>query len=701
MSEPTSLSLPVRVQGADGITVVTIDNPPVNALSQAVRSELLRVFRSLVDESDVRGIVLIGAGRDFVAGADIREMDMAPLEPSLPQVILAMEACRQPIVAAISGNALGGGFELALACDRRLAAEGATVGLPEVKLGIIPGAGGTQRLPRLVGVARAISLIAAGRRVPAKEAAALGLVDRVVEGDLLAAARAEVAQANKRRLSEAAVPAGDDAEIEKAAAEALRGARGVPAVGNAIELVRLAAGSLPFDKVVRTERATFVTLRDSAEAKALRHLFFAERNAQKVPGVAGANARRIERVAVIGGGTMGSGIAVALADAGLSVVLVERDDAALAAVRKRIGATYDRVVAGGRLSRAAADERISRIGLGTEWSAIAEVDLVIEAVFEEMEVKLEVFRRLDALARPGTVLATNTSYLDVNRIAQATGRPQDVVGLHFFSPANVMRLLEIVRGEATAPDVLATGFALARKLGKVAVVAGVCEGFIGNRIFSAYRTQMEYLVEDGAWPEDVDRALEAYGFAMGPFAVFDLAGLDIAWAGRKRRAATRDPRERYVAVADRLCEMGRFGRKTGRGWYLYPEGAKKPVPDPEVRPLIEAEAAAKGIRRRAVTAEEIQQRALATMVNVAAQILAEGMALRASDIDLVEANGYGFPAFRGGPLFAADTRGLAAVLADVEAMHRTAGFGSEPAPLLIELAKAGSSFAAWDAARNR
>ena len=701
MSEPTSLSLPVRVQRADGIAVVTIDNPPVNALSQAVRSELLRVFRSLVDESDVRGIVLIGAGRDFVAGADIREMDMAPLEPSLPQVILAMEACRQPIVAAISGNALGGGFELALACDRRLAAEGATVGLPEVKLGIIPGAGGTQRLPRLVGAARAIALIAAGRRVPAKEAAALGLVDRVVEGDLLAAARAEVAQANKHRLSEAAVPAGDDAEIEKAAAEALRGARGVPAMGKAIELVRLAAGSLSFDKVVRTERATFVTLRDSAEAKALRHLFFAERNAQKVPGVAGAKARRIERVAVIGGGTMGSGITVALADAGLSVVLVERDDAALAAVRKRIGATYDRVVAGGRLSRAAADERISRIALGTEWAAIAEADLVIEAVFEEMDVKLEVFRRLDELARPGTVLATNTSYLDVNRIAQATRRPQDVVGLHFFSPANVMRLLEIVRGEATAPDVLATGFALARKLGKVAVVAGVCEGFIGNRIFSAYRTQMEYLVEDGAWPEDVDRALEAYGFAMGPFAVFDLAGLDIAWAGRKRRAATRDPRERYVAVADRLCEMGRFGRKTGRGWYLYPEGAKKPVPDPEVRPLIEAEAAAKGIRRRAVTAEEIQQRALATMVNVAAQILAEGMALRASDIDLVEANGYGFPAFRGGPLFAADTRGLAAVLADVEAMHRRAGFGSEPAPLLIELAKAGSSFAAWDAARNR
>jgi 3-hydroxyacyl-CoA dehydrogenase len=549
-------------------------------------------------------------------------------------------------------------------------------------------------------VARAIGLIAAGRRVGAKEAAALGMVDRVVEGDLLAAAQSEVAQTAKRRLSEVAVPASDAAEVEKAAGEALRSARGVPSVGKAVEMVRMAGGT-PFAEAVRTERATFIALRDSAEAKALRHLFFAERNAQKVPGLAGAKARRLERVAVIGGGTMGSGIAVALADAGLAVVLVERDGAAIEGARQRIGATYDRVVAGGRLARAAADERISRIALGSEWVAIAEVDLVIEAVFEEMEVKLEVFRRLDELARPGTVLATNTSYLDVNRIAQATRRPQEVVGLHFFSPANVMRLLEIVRGEATAADVLATGFALARRLGKVAVVAGVCEGFIGNRIFSAYRTQMEYLVEDGAWPEDVDRALEAYGFAMGPFAVFDLAGLDIAWAGRKRRAVTRDPRERYVAIADRLCELGRFGRKTGRGWYLYPEGAKKPVPDPEVHALIEAEAGAKGIARRTVPNEEIVGRALATMVNVAAQILAEGMALRAGDIDLVLANGYGFPSYRGGPLFAAEAGGLAAVLAEVEAMHRAAGFGSEPASLLIELAKAGSSFATWDAARNR
>jgi 3-hydroxyacyl-CoA dehydrogenase len=699
MSEPAFPAPPVRVERAGGIAVVTIDNPPVNALSQAVRVELLRAFRSFVDDASLSGIVLIGAGRSFVAGADIREMDMAPLEPSLPDVILAMEACRPPIVAALSGHALGGGFELALACDRRIAAAGATVGLPEVKLGIIPGAGGTQRLPRLVGTVRAISLIAAGRRVGAKEALSLGLVDRVADGDLLAAAQGEAAQAAKRRLSQMAVPAGDAAEVEKAVGDALRSARGVPAVGKAVEMVRLAA-TAGFAEAVKTERAAFMALRDSMEAKALRHLFFAERNAQKVPGIDSAKPRRIERVAVIGGGTMGSGIAVALADAGLTVALIERDAAAMEGTRQRIGRTYDRVVAGGRLSRAAADERIGRIALGTAWAAAADADLVIEAVFEDMEVKRAVFRQLDALARPGAVLATNTSYLDVDRIAEATGRPQDVVGLHFFSPANVMRLLEIVRGAATAPDVLATGFALARRLGKVAVVAGNCEGFIGNRIFSAYRQQMECLLAEGAWPEDVDRAMEAYGFAMGPFAVFDLAGLDIAWANRKRRAATRDPREHYLEVADRLCEMGRFGRKTGRGWHLYPEGAKRPVPDPEVRALIEAEAARKGIARRAIGEEEIQRRALAAIVNEAAKILAAGIAQRAADIDLVYANGYGFPAFRGGPLFAADARGLRTVLTDAEEMHRRTGFGSEPAPLLAELAKAGSTFAAWDAGRR-
>jgi 3-hydroxyacyl-CoA dehydrogenase len=700
MTEPSSPALPVRVERVGGIAVVTIDNPPVNALSQAVRAALLRAFRSLADDAGVSGVVLIGAGRNFVAGADIREMEMAPLEPSLPEVILAMEACRQPIVAAINGTALGGGFELALACDRRIATASATVGLPEVKLGIIPGAGGTQRLPRLVGTARAISLIAAGRWVRATEALSLGLIDRVADGDLLAAAQGEAALATKRRLSQMPMPAGDAAEIEKAAGEALRSARGVPAVGKAVEMVRLAA-TADFAEAVKTERAAFMALRDSAEAKALRHLFFAERNAQKMPGVEGAKPRRIERVAVIGGGTMGSGIAVALADAGLAVALIERDAAAMEAGRKRIGGTYDRVVAGGRLSRAAADERIGRIALGTAWGAVAEADLVIEAVFEDMDVKLAVFRQLDASARPGAVLATNTSYLDVDRIAQATRRPQDVVGLHFFSPANVMRLLEIVRGAATAPDVLATGFALARKLGKVAVVAGNREGFIGNRIFSAYRHQMECLLAEGVWPEDVDRAIEAYGFAMGPFAVFDLAGLDIAWANRKRRAATRDPRERYLEVADRLCEMGRFGRKTGRGWHLYPEGAKRPVPDPEVRALIEAESARKGMIRRTVTDDEIRRRALAAIVNEAAQILAEGIAARAAVIDLVLVNGYGFPAFRGGPLFAADARGLRTVVADVEEMHRRTGFGSEPAPLLVELAKTDGSFSAWDAAKNR
>ncbi|HTO84806.1 MAG TPA: 3-hydroxyacyl-CoA dehydrogenase NAD-binding domain-containing protein, partial [Methylomirabilota bacterium] len=534
----------------------------------------------------------------------------------------------------------------------------------------------------------------------AAEALSLGMVDRVVDGDVLAAAQAEFAQAGKRRLSAVAVPADNASAVEKAAGEAVRAARGVPAVGKAIELVRQAA-SVPFADAVRTERATFLALRDSAEAKALRHLFFAERLAQKVPGIAGAKPRPLALAAVIGAGTMGSGIAVALADAGLPVAVVERDAAAAVQGRERVRAIYDRIVAGGRLSSGAADERFARIGFGDDWSALADADLVIEAVFEEMDVKLETFRRLDAIAKPGAMLATNTSYLNVDQIAEATRRPQDVLGLHFFSPANVMRLLEIVRGKATSPDVLASGLALARRIGKVAVVAGICEGFIGNRIYSAYRRQMEYLVEDGAWPEDVDRALEAYGFAMGPFAVSDLSGLDIGWATRKRRAATRDPRERYVAIADRLCELGRFGRKTGRGWYLYPEGARKPVPDPEVRALIEAESARRGITRRAVTADEIQRRALGSMVNEAAKILAEGIAQRASDIDLVFANGYGFPTFRGGPMFAADARGLGAVLADVESMHAAAGFGSEPAPLLIELARAGSTFAKWDAGRAR
>lgn len=690
----------VRIQRIGAVVVATIDNPPVNALSLAVRRELLLLFQALASDGSASAIVLTGAGRNFVAGADIKEMDLPPVAPSLPDVILAMEACPQPIIAAINGNALGGGFELALASDRRIATSTAIVGLPEVKLGIIPGAGGTQRLPRLVGTAKATALIAAGRRVGAKEARSLGLVDDVVDGDLIAAATAQLAGLKKRRLSELSAPPSNATEIERAANDAMRPVRGVPAVGKAAEMVRL-AGATSFTEGLKAERAAFLALRESAEAKALRHLFFAERKAQKVPGLGDARPRKVERAAVIGAGTMGSGIAVALADAGLPVALIERDAAAVESGRQRVRGIYDRLVAGGRLTQAAAEERFGRIACGDDWSAIGAVDLVIEAAFEDMEVKRDVFRRVDEIAPQGAILATNTSYLDVNLIAQATRRPQDVLGLHFFSPANVMRLLEIVRGDATAPDVLQTGLALARRLGKVAVVAGVCEGFIGNRIFAAYRRQMEYLLEEGAYPEEIDSAIESYGFAMGPFAVFDLTGLDIAWATRKRLAAARDPRQRYVAIADRLCEAGRFGRKTGRGWHLYPEGAKRPVPDPEVRAIIDAESAAKGIERRIIAADEIQRRAAAAMVDEAAKILAEGIAQRASDIDLVLANGYGFPAFRGGPLFAADARGLSVVLTDVEEMHRRSGAGSEPAQLLQDLARAGASFAAWDKSRAR
>ncbi len=688
---------PVRIERESDVAVVIVDNPPVNALSTAVRTGLLRAFRDLAADPDTLGVVVMGAGRDFIAGADIREMEAPPIDPVLPEVIEAMEALPKPIVAAISGAALGGGFEIALACDHRLAAPGAVVGLPEVSIGIIPGAGGTQRLPRLLNPAVAADLIANAKRVPAAEALRLTLVDRIVEGDLRAEAVAEARRVGKRRISELSPPPYESEVFAEAAADLKTRARSTAAI-RAVEAVE-AALTLPFAEGLAFERRTMLELRKSPEAAALRHLFFAEREALKVPGLEGAAPRPVRHVGVIGAGTMGSGIAVALLDSGLAVTLIERDHMALETGVKRVRGVYDRVAK--RLPAGAAEERLSRLSPSIDWEPLRDADLVIEAVFEDMGVKQETFRRLDDIVRPGAVLATNTSYLDIDEIARATARPADVLGLHFFSPANVMRLLEVVRGAATAPDVLATGLRLARRLGKVAVVARVGEGFIGNRIFSAYRKQAEILLEEGAYPEDVDKALEAYGFAMGPFSVFDLAGLDIGWATRKRLAPTRDPRERYVEIADRICEQGRFGRKTGRGYYVYPEGARRGEPDPEVRALIEAESARKGIQRRPIPADEIQRRALAAMVNEGAKVLAEGIALRASDIDVTLVHGYGFPAQKGGPMFAADARGLAAVLRDVEAMHRACGFGYEPAPLLVELARSGSSFAEWDRRQAR
>ncbi|MFG1244104.1 FAD-dependent oxidoreductase [Xanthobacter sp. V7C-4] len=679
--------------GQGKVGVIAIDFAPVNALSKAVRQGLLDSVRTLEADPDVAALVISGGPGRFIAGADIREMSQPPDAPFLPDVVAAIDTCAKPVVAAIAGAALGGGCEIALACDLRLGGPKALVGLTETRLGLIPGAGGTQRLPRLVGVAQAIALICEGRVLKAGDALALGLLDDVVEGDLLAAAIARAPGVPKRRLSALPVPTRDAAAEEAAAARARKAAKGVPAIEEFIRIIR-AAGEGDFASGLALERAAFLALRESAEAKALRHLFFAEREAGKVPGLEGVAPRPVEAVAVIGAGTMGAGIAVALADAGLAVTLIERDAEAAAAGFQRVSDLYARQVKSGRLTDAQGAERRARVTATADWGRLSAVDLVVEAAFEDMAVKADIFRRLDAVAKPCAVLATNTSYLDLDAIAAATSRPQDVVGLHFFAPANVMKLLEVVRPARSAPDVIATALALAKRMGKQPVVAGNCDGFIGNRIYALYRRHAEILVEDGASPQEVDAALEAYGFAMGLFAVSDMSGLDIAYAMRKRRAATRDPAERYVAIADRLVEQGRLGRKTGAGWYAYDAAGAK-ICDPVVEAVIAEARAEKGITPRAFSAEQIQRRLLAVMANEGAKALAEGIALRASDIDLAFVHGYGFPRTKGGPMWAADQMGLRAVLTEVEAAHAAGGAGSEPAPLLVALARDGHSFADW------
>ena len=678
---------PVSLRMVGTVAVLAIDHPPVNALSLAVRRALLAALEAL--DPAAEALVLTGTATRFVGGADVKEMRDPPTDPSVAAIVDALERVRPPTFAAVSGPALGGGLELALACDLRLATPAATFGLPETRLGLVPGAGGTQRLPRLVGVAKAIELVGEARIVGAEEALALGVVDRVVDGDVVGAAVALAGSVQKRRVSDLPVPVDGAERIEAAAKAATRRARGVPAVARAVALVREAAVQT-FAAGLARERAAFLELRDSPEAAALRHLFLAEREAAKVPGLQGVAPRPVDRVAVVGAGTMGSAIAVSLADAGIPVDLLERDLEAARAGSLRVRGIYERQVQSGRLSHEAAELRGALVQATDDWDRVAAADLVVEAAFEAMDVKIAIFARLDALAKPGAVLATNTSYLDVNAIAAATSRPQDVLGLHFFAPANVTRLVEVVVGDATAPEVLQTALSLGRRIGKLPVVARVCEGFIGNRVFSAYRRHAEYLVEDGASPWQVDAALEAYGFAMGPFATSDLAGLDIGQATRRRLAPTRDPGQRTVAIADRLCDAGRLGRKSGLGWYDYTDGTRRP--DPWVDAVVARERAAKHSRMETFTAEQIQRRILAVMANEGAKILAEGVSLRASDVDVVFVHGYGFPRVRGGPMFAASRLGLDAVLAEVEDAARVGGAGSEPAALLIELAAGGGCF---------
>lgn len=666
----------VRIERDGDVLVIIIDNPPVNAGSLEVRRGLLAAIDTLQTTPALQAAILIGAGNTFVAGSDLREFGK-PLEaPQLPGVIAAIEACPKPVVAALHGAALGGGFELALGCDARVAAANTVVGLPEVTLGIIPGAGGTQRVPRCVGVARAIQMVCSGERIASGKALELGLIDVVADADLRSAAVAHARSlaGRKRRIRDAAVPPEDAVAIESATQAALRAGKRRPAVVAAIDAVK-ASAQLPMDAALEQERAAFQQLRVSREAFALRHQFFAERDAMKLPKALQAEPRPLQTVAIIGAGTMGTGIAISVLDAGMDVILLEQDEAALQRGTERIRAHYGSRVASGKLSADKAAACESRLGATIDWNQLRRAELVIEAVFEDLAVKREVFARIDAYARPGAVLATNTSYLDVDAIAQATSRPQDVLGLHFFSPANVMKLLEVVRGAMTAPDVLATGLVLAKRLRKQPVVTGNAFGFIGNRIYNAYRKQCEFMLEEGAWPEQVDAALQAFGMAMGPFAVSDLAGLDIPWRMRRAQAATRDPQERYVAILDHLCEQGRLGQKTGAGYYTYTDGKRSAATDDTVHRIIEQASAERGIERRALSDEEIQRRALLAMANEAALLLEEGVASRASDIDVVLVQGYGFPRWEGGPVFWARQQGIDALQAGIEELGRLSGGG--------------------------
>jgi 3-hydroxyacyl-CoA dehydrogenase len=648
-----SLPSPVSTSVVDGIARITIDNPPVNAISQAVREGLLEAISQVNEDVSVRAAVLTCAGRTFVSGADIKEFGKPPQRPFLPEVMAAVEGARVPIVAALHGTALGGGLELALACHGRVAAAPTRLGLPEVSLGILPGAGGTVRLPRLVPVERAIDMITGGKPISADTALEIGLVDAIAEGDPTheaeVLARALATRGKPEPLIKRRITRRPDAGFwDKTEADLRRKARGQQSPIEALSAIREGLELAP-DEALAQERERFLRLQGSLEAAALRHVFFAERNTASSIRSLDAEPVDLAHVGVIGGGTMGAGIATALLLAASSVTLIERDNAATELARKRISQTLGVSAERGVIAHGEIEPMLARLTTTTDYAALGSCHLIIEAVFEDLTVKAEVFNKLEDIVQPSTVLATNTSYLDVDEIAAGTRHPERVVGLHFFSPAQVMKLLEIVRGKASGPVALATGLALAKRLKKIPVVAGVCDGFIGNRIMSAYRRDCEFMLEEGALPQDVDAAMRQFGFAMGIFEVQDLSGLDIAWAMRKRRATTRLPEERYSRISDRLCEAGRLGRKTGSGFYDYSSG--KPTPAPFVEQIIQEESAVRGFNRRSFTPDEIMARILKVMRAEGEAILDEGIAESASDIDVVMITGYGFPRHKGGPMF--------------------------------------------------
>ncbi len=684
------------------IAVITMDNPPVNGLGHELRSGLVEALRRAQADRTIRAIVIHGAGNAFSGGADIREFNTpkALAEPTLHTVIRTIEASEKPVVAAVHAVAMGGGLELALGCHFRVASPGAQIALPEVKLGILPGAGGTQRLPRVVPLETAVNMIVTGEPVKSEKFAGTKLFDEIVEGDLVDGA---VAFAQRALAENRGLPKVRDLRVEHDDAEAFLRfsrntvatvAKNLPAPVRCIDAIAGAA-TMGFEEGLANERRLFLELVQTPESRALRHAFFGERAASKIPDVPSSTpTRKIERAAVIGAGTMGGGIAMNFANAGIPVKLLEVAQEALDKGVATIRKNYESTAKKGRMKPEDVDKRMALIEPTLSYDDIRDADIVVEAVFEDMAVKEKVFRQLDETMKPGAILATNTSTLDVNRIASFTKRPQDVIGTHFFSPANVMKLLEIVRGEKTGKDVLATTMQLAKKLRKTGVVSGVCDGFIGNRMIEQYLRQALYMLEEGATPQQVDRAIEKFGFAMGPFRMSDLAGNDVGWYIRKRRYVEQPDLE-YPRVADRLCELGRFGQKTGAGWYRYVPGKRDALPDPQVDELIAAHRESIGAKPRKLSDDEIVHRLVFALVNEGAKILEEGIALRASDIDMIYLTGYGFPLWRGGPMLYADQYGLYNVvnrMRDFAAnAHGDAAFWT-PAPLLAKLAAEGKGF---------
>ena len=699
------MTSPVSYELVDDIGVITVDNPPVNALSHAVRQGLHDAILAAQKDAS-RAVLIVCAGRTFIAGADITEFGKPPREPHLPDLCNTIEASSKIVVAALHGTALGGGLEVALSCHYRCALPDAKVGLPEVKLGLLPGAGGTQRLPRLIGAQAALDLMTSGNPIGAGQAASLGLIDHVVDGELVDAAInwcRELAEngAARRATSELPVESIPDGAFDEYRSTLARRARGQVAPQRIVDCVE-ASLTGPFAEGLKIEREAFIDCMQSPQSAALRHMFFAERAAAKVHGLSrDTPLRDVNKVAVIGAGTMGSGIAMNFANAGMQVVLLEVDGEALARGLGIIERNYQGGVKRGKLTEEKALECRGRITGTTDYESLSDADLVIEAVFENLELKQQIFAKLDAVCRQGAILATNTSYQDVDRIAAATQRPQDVIGLHFFSPAHIMKLLEVVRAEKTADDVLATCMALAKKIRKTPVVSGVCYGFIGNRMLGHYAREAQLCIIEGATPERVDTAMQEWGMAMGPLAVFDLAGLDVGYKARQGLPESERGDPRAFRVADALVEMNRLGQKTGAGFYRYDAETRERSSDPDVQALIEREAAALGVEQREIDTDEIVDRLIFALVNEGLNILDEGIAQRPGDIDVVYVYGYGFPAWRGGPMHYADAVGLAHVLERVREFEQR--FGPEnwtPAPLLEKLVNDGITLAEWANSRS-